>query len=114
MARCDGEHYVSYYPRDRLMTAPHSPLAPFFPEVLKVDFEGKRNDWEGVVQLPFLDEALVKQCIASVPESKLTAAQIAANRAGKASPKREREAFLRIVRHLAFARGPARRTLPRV
>jgi 5'-3' exonuclease len=25
-----------------LMTAPHSPLAPFFPAELKVDFEGKR------------------------------------------------------------------------
>ena len=56
-----------------LMTAPHSPLAPFFPSELKVDFEGKRNEWEGVVLLPFLDETLLKQCIASVPPSKLQA-----------------------------------------
>ena len=65
-----------------LMNAPHSPLAPFFPSELKVDFEGKRNDWEGVVLLPFLDEALLKQCIASVPAEKLTEAQIRRNRPG--------------------------------
>ena len=65
-----------------LMTAPHSPLAPFFPRELKVDFEGKRNDWEGVVLLPFLDEDLLKQCINSVPASKLTDAQIARNKPG--------------------------------
>lgn len=64
------------------MTAPHSPLAPFFPAELKVDFEGKRNDWEGVVMLPFLDETLLKHCIASVPPSKLTEGQIARNRPG--------------------------------
>jgi 5'-3' exoribonuclease 1 len=58
-----------------LMSAPHSPLAPFFPAELKVDFEGKRNDWEGVVLLPFLDEDLLKSCINSVPLSKLTDGQ---------------------------------------
>ena len=65
-----------------LMTAPHSPLAPFFPSELKVDFEGKRNDWEGVVLLPFLDETLLKQCIDSVPAEKLTEAQIRRNKPG--------------------------------
>jgi 5'-3' exoribonuclease 1 len=57
------------------MSAPHSPLAPYFPAELKVDFEGKRNDWEGVVLLPFLDEDLLKSCINSVPLSKLTDGQ---------------------------------------
>ena len=64
-----------------LANAPHSPLA-VFPSELKVDFEGKRNDWEGVVLLPFLDEHLLKQCIASVPAEKLTEAQIRRNRPG--------------------------------
>ena len=65
-----------------LMSAPHSPLAPFFPSELKVDFEGKRNDWEGVVLLPFLDEDLLKSCIQSVPASKLTDQQILRNKPG--------------------------------
>ena len=64
------------------MNAPHSPLAPFFLSELKVDFEGKRNDWEGGRVAPFLDEALLKQCIASVPAEKLTEAQIRRNRPG--------------------------------
>ena len=65
-----------------LMTAPHSPLAPFFPSELKVDFEGKRNDWEGVVLLPFIDERLLKRCVAGVPGSALRAEQIARNAPG--------------------------------
>ena len=86
-----------------LMTAPHSPLASFFPDELKVDFEGKRNDWEGVVLLPFLDEHLLKQCIASVPASKLTEAQIARNKPGS----------LVVFRHAPDGTGTVASTLPR-
>jgi 5'-3' exoribonuclease 1 len=86
-----------------LMTAPHSPLAAFFPDELKVDFEGKRNDWEGVVLLPFLDEHLLKQCIASVPASKLTDAQIARNKPGP----------LVVFRHAPEGTGDVASTLPR-
>ena len=87
-----------------LMTAPHSPLAPFFPSELKVDFEGKRNDWEGVVLLPFLDEALLKQCIASVPRDKLSAAQIQRNEPGP----------LVVFQHAPAGAGDAPSTLPKV
>ena len=86
-----------------LMTAPHSPLAAFFPDELKVDFEGKRNDWEGVVLLPFLDEHLLKQCIASVPASKLTDAQTARNKPGP----------LVVFRHAPDGVGDVASTLPR-
>ena len=81
----------------------HSPLASFFPDELKVDFEGKRNDWEGVVLLPFLDEHLLKQCIASVPASKLTEAQIARNKPGS----------LVVFRHAPDGTGTVASTLPR-
>ena len=86
-----------------LMSAPHSPLASFFPDELKVDFEGKRNDWEGVVLLPFLDEHMLKQCIASVPASKLTEAQIARNKPGS----------LVVFRHAPEGAGTVASTLPR-
>ena len=86
-----------------LMTAPHSPLAEFFPGELKVDFEGKRNDWEGVVLLPFLEESLVKQCIASVPHSKLTPGQIARNEPGP----------LIVFQHDPKGTGDCRSTLPK-
>jgi len=33
-----------------------SPIIHFYPEVFEVDIEGKKNDWEGVVKIPFIDE----------------------------------------------------------
>ena len=36
-------------PLRRLMTDPRSPILDFFPQIFRVDLEGKRNDWEGVV-----------------------------------------------------------------
>ena len=64
------------------MEDPQSPLAEFFPEDIQVDFEGKRNDWEGVVLLPFLDAPRLKAAVASVEASQLTPAQIARNEPG--------------------------------
>ena len=64
------------------MTADSSPLKEFFPDEIKLDFEGKRNSWEGVVLLPFLDEKKLRDAIASVPKEKLTDAQNKRNAPG--------------------------------
>ena len=39
-----------------LMTDDASPLAQFYPRDFEVDLNGKRNAWECVVKIPFLDE----------------------------------------------------------
>ena len=65
------------------MTEESSPLKPFFPDEIKIDFEGKRNSWEGVVLLPFLDEKVLKDAIASVSKEKLTDAQNKRNAPGE-------------------------------
>ena len=65
------------------MTEESSPLKPFFPDEIKIDFEGKRNSWEGVVLLPFLNEKILKDAIASVPQDKLTDAQNKRNAPGE-------------------------------
>ena len=39
------------------MTDANSPIHDFYPTDFRVDMEGKRNDWEGVVLIPFIDEA---------------------------------------------------------
>jgi 5'-3' exoribonuclease 1 len=58
-----------------LMTSPDSPIASAFPDVndIKVDMNGKRNPWEGVVLIPFIDEVVMLRAIADrCPDSDLT------------------------------------------
>ncbi|TDH66355.1 hypothetical protein CCR75_001716 [Bremia lactucae] len=59
-----------------LMISPLSPIKHFYPETFAIDMEGKRNAWEGVNLLPFIDVALLKQAIAQYcPDSELTEAE---------------------------------------
>ncbi|KAH7465517.1 5'-3' exoribonuclease 1 [Phytophthora ramorum] len=59
-----------------LMMSPLSPIKHFYPEAFAIDMEGKRNAWEGVNLLPFIDVALLKQAIAQYcPDSQLTEAE---------------------------------------
>jgi len=34
-----------------------SPLKEFFPLEFKIDLNGKKNQWEAIVQIPFIDES---------------------------------------------------------
>lgn len=43
-------------PMRDLMTNPYSPVVDFYPSEFTVDMNGKRNDWEAVVIVPFIDE----------------------------------------------------------
>lgn len=56
-----------------LMTSPQSPLLPFYPHSFDIDADGKKNAWEAVVKLPFIDEGLLFQAEAEhCPVIKLT------------------------------------------
>ena len=44
-----------------LMTDPNSPIIGNYPLDFRIDQEGKRNDWEGVVCIPFIDVQLLLQ-----------------------------------------------------
>ncbi|ETM41426.1 hypothetical protein L914_12779 [Phytophthora nicotianae] len=64
-----------------LMVSPLSPIKHFYPETFAIDMEGKRNAWEGVNLLPFIDVALLKQAIAQYcPDSQLTEAEMRRNK----------------------------------
>lgn len=63
-----------------LMVSPLSPIKHFYPETFPIDMEGKRNAWEGVNILPFIDAALLKRAIAQYcPDDLLTPAERARN-----------------------------------
>src|SRR5262249_52367401 len=40
-----------------LMTAPDSPIFDYYPTSFATDLNGKQNDWEAVVLIPFIDES---------------------------------------------------------
>ena len=65
-----------------LMLDAGSPVKDFYPLDFKIDFEGKRNDWEGIVQVPFIDEARLLAAAASVQQTALTPAERARNAPG--------------------------------
>lgn len=71
-------------PYRKLMSSPDSPIINFYPESFEVDMNGKRNPWEGVNILPFIDVTLLKDTIAKLcPDKVLTADERSRNRVGK-------------------------------
>lgn len=46
-------------PLAALMTSPDSPILHFFPTEFESDLNGKKNSWEAVVKIPFIDENLL-------------------------------------------------------
>ena len=61
LARCRPGVLIPVSAAQPLMKDSRSPIIDFFPTDFRVDQEGKRNDWEGVVLVPFIDEARLLQ-----------------------------------------------------
>lgn len=54
------------------MLQPSSPIYHFYPLSFSLDSEGKRQDWEAVVVLEFVDEKLLKWAESRIPMESLT------------------------------------------
>eukprot|EP00854_Cymbomonas_tetramitiformis_P005821 gene5821-7022_t len=65
-----------------LMLDPRSPIGDFYPQTFELDMEGKRNDWEAVVLVPFIEEARLLTALAGVDSAALSAEERQRNSRG--------------------------------
>ncbi|KAH9481103.1 5'-3' exoribonuclease 1 [Psilocybe cubensis] len=73
------EHIPMAY-RD-LMYDPNSPILDFYPLEFEQDLNGKKQDWEAIVKIPFIDEARLLKAMAS-REHRLTKEEVERNSRG--------------------------------
>lgn len=57
-------------PMRNLMISPSSPVSDFYPPEFEIDQNGKRNSWEAVVIIPFIDECRLLAEIAQIDHTK--------------------------------------------
>ena len=48
------------------MYSPNSPILDFYPREFEQDLNGKKQDWEAIVKIPFIDEARLLKAMASM------------------------------------------------
>ena len=66
------------------MVEKDSPISDFYPENFQIDMNGKRNIWEGIVLLPFIDQkTLLKEVENSRKKTKLSDEECIRNSFGK-------------------------------
>lgn len=71
-------------PFQALMVEEASPVIDFFPPDFEVDPNGKRNAWEAVVLIPFIDADRLLRSVAEIDfDTELTPAERARNRTGR-------------------------------
>ncbi len=66
-----------------LMVSQDSPIIDYYPTDFELDLNGKRNDWEAVILIPFIEEKRLLQAVGTVDVSKLTEAERRRNMLGK-------------------------------
>ncbi|KAK7466207.1 exonuclease II Exo2 [Stygiomarasmius scandens] len=65
-----------------LMTNPVSPINHFYPSDFEQDLNGKKQDWEAIVKIPFIDAELLRNCM-KTKEHLLAQEEVQRNQFGK-------------------------------
>ncbi|KAF7981258.1 hypothetical protein HWV62_34139 [Athelia sp. TMB] len=61
-----------------LMLDPNSPILDFYPPEFELDLNGKKQDWEAIVKIPFIDEQRLLKAMAT-REHRLSPAEVSRN-----------------------------------
>jgi 5'-3' exoribonuclease 1 len=48
-----------------LMYSPHSPIKDFYPDTFELDMNGKKQEWEAIVKIPFIEQRRLLTSMAS-------------------------------------------------
>ena len=64
------------------MTTEDSPIIDFYPEDFELDLNGKKNDWEAVILIPFIDERRLLDAVSSVDPALIPEAEAKGNERG--------------------------------
>ena len=60
---------VLYPPSQPLMFNVDSPILDFYPRDFELDMNGKKQEWEAIVKIPFIDEKRLLQAMARMLSS---------------------------------------------
>ena len=74
-----GSRKLLPLPLQKLMVDPQSPIYDFYPTDFKTDLNGKQQDWEAVVLIPFIDEKRLLENMTPVVENDLSEPERARN-----------------------------------
>ncbi|KAI9007521.1 XRN 5'-3' exonuclease N-terminus-domain-containing protein [Phycomyces nitens] len=69
-------------PYQELMSNPNSPIIDFYPSDFDMDMNGKKQDWEAVIKIPFIDEKRLLEAM-HARQHRLTKAEVAKSKAGQ-------------------------------
>eukprot|EP00190_Bangiopsis_sp_CCMP1999_P001137 CAMPEP_0198735810 /NCGR_PEP_ID=MMETSP1475-20131203/61887_1 /TAXON_ID= ORGANISM="Unidentified sp., Strain CCMP1999" /NCGR_SAMPLE_ID=MMETSP1475 /ASSEMBLY_ACC=CAM_ASM_001111 /LENGTH=649 /DNA_ID=CAMNT_0044499531 /DNA_START=328 /DNA_END=2277 /DNA_ORIENTATION=- len=70
-------------PFKKLMTEEKSTVIEFYPSEFQVDYNGKKNAWEAVVLIPFIDEKKLLAAVRQINPAEISVEELKRNKLGK-------------------------------